>query len=103
MEMTRRPSIDLDPAAFVSGADLLGFADPQDIVADPQLTRQRKRQLLAFWGCDIHAVPNTASLLKVAYGPVVEIGEIKEALTQLDEMADLPVQRASPIGSAVAV
>ena len=45
-----------DDDALVSDSDLIGFYKPDDIVTDPQLTLARKRQLLAYWASDIHAV-----------------------------------------------
>ena len=91
-----RKDLDLQPApgdlddAFVSDADLLGFARPRDILNDPVLTLQRKRQLLAYWASDIHAVPNFPSLRSYAFGTSVSIDDIQDALTALDEMVDLP-------------
>lgn len=78
-----------DDDAFVSDADLIGFETPRDIVADPLLSVARKRQLLAYWGSDIHAVTGAPALRSCAYGPVVTIDEIKAALVALDEMIDL--------------
>ena len=83
-------TIDADYEAFVSDSDLMGFTRPRDIVTDPMLTVARKRQLLAFWGSDIHAVQGMPSLRSYAFGPTVSIDEIQAALMQLDEMVDLP-------------
>lgn len=91
-----RTNLDLQPLtddfddAFVSDADLLGFARPRDIVNDPVLTLARKRQLLAYWASDIHAVRNFPSLRSYAFGTSVSIDELQEALLALDEMVDLP-------------
>lgn len=74
----------------VSDSDLIGFARPADIVDDPILTVARKRQLLAFWASDIHAVSGSPALRSVAFGPTVTIDEIQSALRRLDEMVDLP-------------
>jgi|GEM_PF-6676126 len=56
-----QPNDDFDDA-FVSDADLLGFGRPRDIVNDAVLTLGRKRQLLAYWASDIHAVRNFPAL-----------------------------------------
>lgn len=79
-----------DDDAFVSDADLLGFARPQDIVNDPVLTNGRKRQLLAYWASDIHAVRNFPALRSYAFGTTVSIDDLRDALEQLDERIDLP-------------
>lgn len=80
---------DLDHS-FVSDSDLIGFNRPRDIVADPVLTLARKRQLLAYWASDIHAVPGAPALRSYAFGPTVSIDDIQSALCALDEMIDLP-------------
>lgn len=76
--------------AFVSDSDLIGFSQPLDIVHDPVLTLERKRQLLAYWGSDIHAVAGSPALRAFAFGATVSIDEIQAALRKLDEMVDLP-------------
>ena len=76
--------------AFVSDSDLMGFNHPGDIVDDPVLTLERKRQLLAYWGSDIHAVAGSPALRAYDCGPAVSIDKISEALCALDEMVDLP-------------
>lgn len=79
-----------DDDAFVSDSDLIGFRKPSEIVHDPMLTLARKRQLLAYWGSDIHAVSGTPALRSYAHGPAVSIDEIQAALCELDEMVDAP-------------
>lgn len=86
--------------AIVSDSDLLGFNRPSEIVHDPVLTLARKRQLLAYWASDIHAVAGAPGLRTYAFGPTVSIDEIQEALLELDEMVDLPAI-ASHSGSGV--
>jgi hypothetical protein len=76
--------------AFVSDSDLIGYHRPRDIVTDPALTLERKRQLLAYWASDIHAVIGAPALRSYAFGPTVSIDDLKQALVQLDEMVDLP-------------
>jgi hypothetical protein len=73
---------------FVTDSDLLGFNQPRDIVQDPILTVARKRQLLAYWASDIHAVPGAPALRSYAYGPAVLIDDIQAALVDLDKMVD---------------
>lgn len=87
---------------FVSDSDLIGFDRPGDIVRDPVLTLARKRQLLAYWASDIHAVPGVPALRCYAFGPSVPIDDIQAALCELDEMVDLaaiPVSHASGVGA----
>ena len=86
----------------VSDSDLIGFRRPADIVDDPVLTLERKRQLLSFWASDIHAVAGSPALRSFAFGPTVNIDEIQSALRRLDEMVDLaaiPVSRDSGVAA----
>jgi hypothetical protein len=70
--------------ATVSDSDLMCFKNPGEIVRDPLLTTARKRQLLAYWASDIHAVTGVPALRSYAHGPRVLIDEIKAALLELD-------------------
>lgn len=76
--------------ALVSDSDLIGFNHPREVVTDPVLTLARKRQLLAYWASDIHAVGGAPALRSYSFGPTVSIDEIQAALCELDEMVDLP-------------
>jgi hypothetical protein len=87
--------------SFVSDSDLIGFDRPRDIVRDPILTLARKRQLLAYWASDIHAVTGAPALRTYAFGPTVSIDDILSALKELDEMVDLPAIPAGQ-GSGIA-
>ena len=91
-----------DDDAFVSDADLMGFARPRDIVHDPVLTNGRKRQLLAYWASDIHAVRSFPALRSYAFGTTVSIDEIRDAMDELDRMIDLPAAGRSGSTSVAA-
>ena len=75
--------------AFVSDSDLIGYFKPAEIVHDPALTLARKRQLLAYWASDIHAVRGAPALRSYASGPAVLIDDIQAALVELDTMVDV--------------
>lgn len=75
----------------VADVHLVGYAHPDDVVVDPELTLFRKRQLLAYWASDIHAVANLPALRAVAGGATASIDDIQAALCKLDEM--VPVGR----------
>jgi len=74
--------------SFVSDSDLIGFHNPREIVDDPILTLGRKRQLLAYWASDIHAVAGAPALRTYAFGSTVTIDQIMDALKSLDERVD---------------
>ena len=99
-----RLSHDLDQALhqepWVSDADLVGYYHPRDVVSDPTLTLARKRQLLAFWMSDIHAVVGSPALRSVA-GVTTSVDALSDAFSELEEMVDLPAIGART-GSTVA-
>jgi hypothetical protein len=61
------------------------FAHPRDVVADPDLTRNEKRAILASWASDACAV-EAAPALRCAPGSqrLVSVDAILEALRDLD-------------------
>ena len=91
-----------DDDTFVSDSDLIGFHRPREIVHDPMLTVARKRQLLAYWASDIHAVPGSPALRSYAFGTAVTIDDIQAALRELDDMVDLPAIGSGTDSAAVA-
>ncbi|WMT92791.1 hypothetical protein [Pelagibacterium sp. H642] len=86
----------------VSDSDLMGFMSPSEIVQDPMLSLERKRQLLAYWASDIHAVPGAPAFRSYLLGPAVTIDAIKDALMALDEMVDFAAIPKSTTNSATA-
>jgi hypothetical protein len=62
------------------------FAHPRDVVADPDLTRNEKRAILASWASDACAV-EAAPALRCAPGSdrAVSVDAILEALSELDK------------------
>jgi len=84
---------------FVSDSNLVGFYHPREIVCDPVLTLARKRQLLAYWGSDVHAVAG-APALRAARGATVSIDDIHAALCELDDMVDVAAISSQTISGA---
>ena len=77
----------LDPSA--------AFHHPRDVVADPELTLNEKRALLAAWASDACAVESTPAKRKHPIGgPPVDVDEILEALRELDKRAVLGQETA---------
>ena len=72
----------------VTDSDLVGYFHPREIVSDPELTMDRKRELLAHWASDIHAVAG-APALRCAAGVTVSIDDLYAALRSLDEMTEI--------------
>jgi hypothetical protein len=59
-------------------------ADPQEHLGT-SLSAEERRQRLAHWMSDIHAVPDHPALRRLADGTLFHIDELTEALRALDE------------------
>lgn len=94
--------VDADYEGTVSDSDLIGFNTPDEIAHDPVLTVGRKRQLLAYWASDIHAVAGFPALRSYDFGTTVSIDEIQAALVKLDEMVDVPAIPATTSSTVAA-
>ncbi len=81
------PHLDLDALLHPARA----FARPRDVVADPDLTRDEKRAILASWASDACAV-EAAPALRCAPGSAqpVSVDAILEALRELDKAVAEP-------------
>ena len=67
------------------------FDSPQDVLADPTLSRAEKRAILASWASDAAAVNSCPSLREVpGTRRIVSIDEILEALSSLDHRPPNP-------------
>ena len=71
----------------ITDIDLIGYNHPREIARDPALAPTRKREMLAFWASDIHAVADSPAL-RCVRGVTVSIDEILEALKSLDGEID---------------
>lgn len=80
MSEINRKDFDLDSLLHPAGA----FRTPMDVVADPDLTMQEKRAILAFWASDACAVEAAPDIRKPTAGPVIRFDEIMDALKELD-------------------
>lgn len=57
---------------------------PLDIVRDPDMSVEAKRELLASWASDARAVPNCPALRRLDDGNLVLIDDVLDALKLLD-------------------
>jgi hypothetical protein len=75
-----------DDLASLQAEELMSATvrDPSDITTDPSLKLERKRELLAHWASDIHAVANHPAVRRLKNGAVASIDELLEALKSLD-------------------
>lgn len=60
------------------------FDHPTDVVADPDLTLNEKRAILAAWASDACALEASPSLRQIRKGRVVPFDDIMDALRALD-------------------
>ena len=58
---------------------------PAEVMDDPQLTPDEKREILASWASDVHAVANAPALRQLDSGAIVCIDDILQALSSLNE------------------
>jgi hypothetical protein len=79
----RERSFDLDALLHPANA----FAHPKDVVADPDLTLNEKRAILASWASDACAVEAAPDLRRPTNGPPIRFDDIMEALKTLDAEA----------------
>ena len=64
------------------------YARPIDVLADPDITVDEKREILAAWASDACAIEAAPALRRAPGSPwVVSVGEILEALRALDQQA----------------
>jgi len=75
------PHVDLDDLLHPARA----FAHPRDVVADPDLTLNEKRAILASWASDACAVEAAPGLRCAPGSKPVSVDAILEALQDLDK------------------
>ena len=82
-ETANRKDFELDYLLHPAGA----FRTPMDVVADPDMTVQEKRAILASWASDACAVEAAPDLRRPPSAPIVRFDDIMEALKKLDGQA----------------
>jgi hypothetical protein len=78
-----RDTLDLDELLHPAQA----FAQPKDVVNDPDLTLNEKRAILASWASDACAVEAAPDLRSAPRGEPVRFDDIMDALRLLDRQA----------------
>ncbi len=78
-----RKDFELDRLLHPAGA----FRTPMDVVADPDMTVQEKRAILASWASDACAVEAAPDLRSPPSAPVVRFDDVMDALKELDGLA----------------
>jgi hypothetical protein len=73
---------DLELNQFLHPAS--AFNSPMDVVADPNLSTQEKRAILASWASDACAVGAAPDLRRPPSAPLVRFDDVMDALKRLD-------------------
>jgi hypothetical protein len=74
--------------------------DPRQLLNKAKLSTTDRRELLAHWMSDIHAVPDHPALRRLDDGTVFHIDDLSEALQALDGPTSatiIPFRRAVPL------
>jgi hypothetical protein len=87
IETANRKDFELDYLLHPARA----FRTPMDVVADPDITVQEKRAILASWASDACAVEAAPDLRRPPSAPLVRFDDVMDALKRLDgDIADKP-------------
>lgn len=74
-----------------SRADLVRvLGQPDDVLSHPDLTTTEKREILAGWASDAHAVVDAPGLRQLDSGAIVGLDEVLRALRALDDGGGRP-------------
>ena len=63
---------------------------PEDVLRDPRLGTAEKREILARWASDTHAVESAPALRRLDDGAIVGVDDVLAALRALDSEDDRP-------------
>ena len=85
-------TMQISPEGVSAGLNTFSLNHPEQVVSDRALALEQKREILASWASDRHAVPDKPNLRQLDNGAILEVGEILEALQVLDNMESSPGQ-----------
>ncbi len=91
-------TMQISPVGVSPGLNTFSLNHPEQVVRDPTLALEQKREILASWASDRYAVPDKPNLRQLDSGAILEVGEILEALRVLDNMESSPGQVHRPFG-----
>ncbi len=73
-----------------------GLLDPEHVLRHPDMTIAEKREVLAAWASDAHAVPDAPGLRQIDSGAVIGVDVILDALRELDAIRPTVDSRSMP-------
>jgi len=91
-------SMQISPVEVSTGLNTFSFNHPEQVVRDPVLAPEQKREILASWASDQHAVSDKPNLRQLNSGAVLEVKKILDALRVLDNMERSLGQLHRPFG-----
>lgn len=71
-----------DPSGLADAVRVLSH--PDEVLSHPDLTASEKREVLAAWASDAHAVPDQPGLRQLDSGAIVSVDEVFRSLRALD-------------------
>jgi hypothetical protein len=84
-DLTSR-TMQISPEGISAGLNTSSLNHPEQVVSDRTLTLEQKREVLASWASDRHAIPDKPNLRQLDSGAILEVKEILEALRVLDTL-----------------
>ncbi len=88
-DLTSR-TMQISPAGVSAGLNTFPLNHPEQVVSDPTLTLEQKREILASWASDRRAVLDKPNLRQLDSSAILKVEEILEALRVLDNMESSP-------------
>lgn len=82
MATFNHPNTPENSTTFADALRVLGH--PDDVLSRPNLTTAEKREVLAAWASDAHAVVDSPGLRQLDSGSIVSVDEVLRALRALD-------------------
>ena len=73
------------------------FQQPDEVLGDPDMSREEKRALLACWASDARAVPGQPSMRRLEDGSLIDVHEVLHALKALDAAHDPGPSRTTTV------
>ena len=84
-DLTNR-TMQISPEGISAGLNTSSLNHPEQVVSDRTLTLEQKREVLASWASDRHAIPDKPNLRQLDSGAILEVKEILDALRVLDTL-----------------
>ena len=85
MDRAHATDLGIDNASELGLSVTAALMHPDDVISSLQLTRAQKRDILASWASDAHAVRDMPALRQLDNGAIVRVDDVLRALSALDD------------------